>query len=102
MFQIFIFYINLGIRIGFFGYFFEFFDFSDFQIIRSGSVNNTSGSDMFYNTLQDPLRYFLHFGSCMDRVFRFGSVRISGYGFYAQLYSVQLKSLHKLQISPLN
>ena len=27
---------------------------------------------MFYNTLPDPLRYFLHFGSGTDRVFRFG------------------------------
>ena len=72
MFQIFILYINLDIRIGFFGYFFGFSGFSGFRVTRSGSVNNTSGSDMFCNTLQDPLRYFLHFGSGTDRVFRFG------------------------------
>ena len=72
MFQIFILYINLDIRIGFFGYFFGFSGFSDFRVIHSGSINNTSGSDMFYNTLHDPLRYFLHFGSGTDQVFWFG------------------------------
>ena len=66
MFQIFILYINLDIQIGLFGY------FSGFRVIRLGSVNNTSGSDMFCNTLQDPLRYFVHFGSGTDRVFGFG------------------------------
>ena len=46
--------------------------FSVFRVIRSGSVNNTSGSDMFCTNLQDPLRYFLHFGPGADQVFRFG------------------------------
>ena len=67
MFQIFILYISLDIQIGLFGYFFGFLGFLDFRVIRLGSVNNTSGSNMFYNTLQDPLRYFY----VSDRVFLF-------------------------------
>ena len=59
----------MNIRIGLFGYF---FDFLGFRIIRLDSVNNTSGSVIFCNTVQDPLRYFLHFGLGTDRVFWFG------------------------------
>ena len=52
MFHIIILYIRLNIRSGFFGYLFEFFGFFSF----SGSVNNTSGSDMFL------LSYKIHSG----------------------------------------
>ena len=72
MFHIIILYIILDIRIGFFGYFFGFFGFLVFRVTRSGSVNNTSGSDMFCTTLQDPFGYLLHFGPDTDRVFRYG------------------------------
>ena len=72
MFHIIILYIILDIHISFLGCFFEFFGFSVFRDTRSGSVNNASGSDMFYTTLQDPFGYFLHFGLDTDWVFRFG------------------------------
>ena len=72
MFHIITLYISLDIQTSFFGYLFGFFVFSVFRVIRSDPVNNTSGSDMFCTTLQDPFGYFLHFGPGTDRVFRFG------------------------------
>ena len=52
MFQIFLLYTNFDIRIRLFGY--NFF----FQITRSGSINNTSDSDMFRNTIHSVFLIF--------------------------------------------
>ena len=65
-------YINLDIRIDFPDIFSGLRVFLGFWVICSGSVNNTSDSDMFCNTLENLLRYFLHFGSGTDWIFRFG------------------------------
>ena len=89
MFHIIILYIILDIRIGFFGYIFGSFGFFGFLDYPSGSVNNTSGSNMFCNTLQDPFEYFFTFRTGYGLGFSvwvlFG-FRISGYGYYAQAY----------------